>query len=75
MVTGTTYKDDTTPDQKSNKKHTIKTKKEMKTQTNCDPARTAYDSPRVRDVEMRVHGVLCASPKEETDTKPEEDLF
>ena len=75
MVTGTTYKDDTIPDQKSNKNTQSKQKKEMKTQTNCGPTRTAYDSPRVREVEMRVHGVLCASPKEETDTKPEEDLF
>lgn len=47
----------------------------METQTNCGPTRTAYDSPRVRDVEIRVHGVLCASPKDETTTNPEEDLY
>lgn len=47
----------------------------METQTGCGPARTAYDSPRVRDVEIRVHGVLCASPKDETTTNPEEDLY
>ena len=47
----------------------------MKTQTGCGPARTAYDSPRVRDVEMRVYGVLCTSPKEETETTPEENVF
>ena len=34
---------------------------EMKTQTSCGPDRTAYESPSVREVEMRVHGVLCGS--------------
>lgn len=33
----------------------------MKTQTSCGPVRTAYESPSVREVEMRVHGVLCGS--------------